>query len=194
MMVNQQPIWDHIIQAIQSITMSQSLAIQIATASSFMDKHAAWLSTVMSSSTINMEQIKVLATVFACGMCMGMWLVAMLWIGWCCCSGFSGARLQKHNNTSDGVPATGKEMKEVELMSFTNALLEQVCVMKGMNLGSKPSKECLVKALLSCDDMASTAQLRYIKTRCKKHTVQPQASNLLSTLSAGQFIDKLKAM
>ena len=174
--------------------MSQALALKLATAISFMGKHAAWLISVMGTSTINMERVKMLATVFALGICMGMWLVAMLWIGCCCCSGWSGAMLQKHNIITSGLSATDKEMKEIELSCFTNAVLEQVCVNKGMNLGSKPSKECLVKALLSCDDMATTPQLRFMKAFCKKHNVQPQASHLLSVLSAGQFIDKLKAM
>jgi len=88
---------------------------------------------------------------------------------------------------------TAAKMRADELEGFTSELLEQLCVLKGLQLNKQHCKISMITEL-SQENIATAAQLRYIKSLSKQCNVQPEASNLLTTPAAGKCIDKLKSL
>lgn len=177
------------------IYMPSSLAGPLMSASLLMDKPSLLLNTVWDGSSTSLGQMRVLAVVFACGVCMGMLLMAMFWIG-CCCSGYSAPLLPASKSKKPIAMCnmiTAAKMRADELEGFTSELLEQLCVLKGLQLNKQHCKISMITEL-SQENIATAAQLRYIKNLSKQCNVQPEASNLLTTLAAGKCIDKLKSL
>lgn len=197
--------------------------------SSGMGASSTWMDMQWDLNTTSTMQLKVLAAVFACGVCMGMLLLmAMLWCGWCIfnrCSAIvlcdktkhvehmkkralkGDALLHEMQQTPDGMvdevmPDVGmpqhehnlpeRELKASELRTFSNSLLEEVCGLKGIHLGSKPTKESLVQALVSTD-MATAPQIRFLRSLSRKHGVMLKACNLVTKMAAGTCIDNMQA-
>ena len=174
-------------------------------------------------------QLKVLAAVFACGVCMGMLLLmAMLCVGWCIFNMCPAIVL--HNNKTKNAESMQnsalkadalmqamyqppdamvdacmpddcmdqhgvmpeRDIKASELRMFSNSLLEELSGLKGIHLGSKPTKESLVQALVSTD-MATAPQIRFLRSLSRKHGVMLKACNLVSKMAAGSCIDNMTA-
>lgn len=80
------------------------------------------------------------------------------------------------------------ELKQEELTKFTNDDLKQMCKLLGLKVGSNAVKSVMVDCI-SHQNIATAAQMRYMRVLAKKTNTPPQNHEFLSKLLASKYIE-----